>query len=92
MTTLLIAEHDNAELKDSTAKAATAALALGSDVHILVAGQNCAAVGEQAAKISGIAKVLVADDSQYERPLAENMAALIVPLMADYDKIGRAHV
>ena len=87
MTTLLIAEHDNAELKDSTAKAATAALALGSDVHILVAGQNCAAVGEQAAKISGIAKVLVADDSQYERPLAENMAALIVPLMADYDTV-----
>ncbi len=87
MTVLLIAEHDNDELKDSTAKAATAALALGSDVHILVAGQNCAAVGEQAAKISGIAKVLVADDSLYERPLAENMAALIVALMENYDTV-----
>jgi len=85
MTVLLIAEHDNDELKDSTAKAATAALALGADVHILVAGKNCAAVGEQAAKVSGIAKVLVADDDLYERPLAENMAALIVALMENYD-------
>ncbi len=85
MAVLLIAEHDNDELKDSTAKAATAALALGADVHILVAGKNCAAVGEQAAKISGIAKVLVADDDLYERQLAENMAALIVALMENYD-------
>ena len=90
MTTLLIAEHDNEELKDSTAKAATAALALGGDVHILVAGQNCAAVGEQAAKISGIVKVLVADDGLYERPLAENMAALIVSLMDGYDTVMAA--
>jgi len=90
MTTLLIAEHDNEELKDATAKAATAAIALGSDVHILVAGQNCSSVGEQAAKLSGIAKVLVADDGQYERPLAENMAALIVPLMANYDTVMTA--
>ncbi len=85
MTVLLIAEHDNDELKDSTNKAATAALALGGDVDILVAGKNCAAVGEQAAKISGIARVLVADDDLYERPLAENMAALIVALMENYD-------
>ena len=85
MTVLLIAEHDNDELKDSTNKAATAALALGGDVHILVAGKNCAAVGEQAAKISGIAKVMVADDDLYECPLAENMAALIVALMENYD-------
>ncbi len=85
MTVLLIAEHDNDELKDSTNKAATAALALGGDVDILVAGKNCATVGEQAAKISGIAKVLVADDDLYERPLAENMAALIVALMENYD-------
>jgi len=90
MTTLLIAEHDNNELKDSTAKAATAALALGGDVHILVAGQNCAGVGEQAAKISGIAKVLVVDDALYERPLAENMAALIVSLMDGYDTVMAA--
>ncbi len=87
MAALLIAEHDNDELKDSTGKAATAALALGEDVDILVAGKNCAAVGEQAAKISGIAKVLVADDDLYERPLAENMAALIVALMENYDTV-----
>ncbi len=87
MTVLLIAEHDNDELKDSTSKAATAALALGEEVHILVAGKNCAAVGEQAAKISGVAKVLVADDDLYERPLAENMAALIVALMENYNTV-----
>jgi len=85
MTVLLIAEHDNDELKDSTAKAATAALALGDDVHILVAGKDCAGVGEQAAKISGIAKVLVADDDLYEHGLAENLSALIVTLMESYD-------
>jgi len=90
MTVLLVAEHDNDELKDATNKAATAALALGGDVHILVAGKNCAGVGEQAAKISGVAKVLVVDDNLYERQLAENMAALIVPLMDTYDTVMAA--
>jgi len=90
MTVLLVAEHDNDELKDATNKAATAALALGGDVHILVAGKNCAGVGEQAAKISGVAKVLVVDDNLYERQLAENMAALIVPLMDTYETVMAA--
>ncbi len=90
MTVLLIAEHDNADLKDATAKAATAALAIDKDVHVLVAGQNCSAVGDQAAKISGISKVLLADDAQFERPMAENMAALIVPLMDNYDAVVTA--
>lgn len=87
MSVLLIAEHDNAELKDATAKAMTAALSLGGDVDILVAGQNCGSVAEQAAKITGAAKILVADDAQYERPLAENMASLIVALMENYDTV-----
>ncbi len=87
MAVLLVAEHDNAELKDATSKALSAALEIGGDVHVLVAGNNCGAVGEQAAKLEGAAKILVADDAQFERPLAENMAALIVPMMDGYDAL-----
>lgn len=87
MTSLVIAEHDNAELNDATAKAVTAAVALGGDVNILVAGEGCAAVGEAAAKIAGVAKVLVADDAQYGKQMAEPVAALIVSLAGDYDAI-----
>lgn len=87
MSTLVIAEHDNAELKQSTLNAVTAASDMGSDVHLLVAGAGCAAVGEAAAKVSGVAKVLVADDAMYEHQLAEPMAALIVSLAGGYDAI-----
>ena len=61
MTTLLIAEHDNKVLKDPTAKALTAAKALGADVHVLVAGKDCKAVADAAAKLDGVKKVLLAD-------------------------------
>ena len=61
MTTLLIADHDNALLKDATAKAMTAASALGADVHILVAGKDCRTAAEEAAKLAGVAKVLHVD-------------------------------
>ena len=71
MTTLLIAEHDNKSLKDATAKALTAATALGGDVHVLVAGKDCGAVAQAAAKLKGVAKVLVADAPAYEHMLAE---------------------
>lgn len=87
MTTLVIAEHDNAGLKESTHKTVTAALALGSDVNVLVAGSGCGGVGEAAAKIAGVAKVLVADDALYAQQIAENMSALIVGLAGDYDAI-----
>ena len=87
MTSLVIAEHNNAELNDATAKAVTAAVALGGDVNILVAGEGCAAVGEAAAKIEGVAKVLVADDAQYGKQMAEPVAALIVSLAVSYDAI-----
>ena len=63
MTTLLIAEHDNKVLKDSTNKALTAAKALGEPVHVLVAGYGARAVAESAAKLDGVAKVLIADAS-----------------------------
>ena len=87
MTTLLIAEHDNKSLKDATAKALTAATALGGDVHVLVAGKDCAAVAQAAAKLKGVAKVLVADAPPYEHMLAEPVAALIVSLAPQYDAI-----
>ena len=61
MTTLLLAEHDNKSLKDSTNKALTAAKALGGDVHILVAGKDAKAVADAAAKLDGVKKVLLAD-------------------------------
>lgn len=85
MTTLLIAEHNNSELNDATLKAATAALALGSDVHVLVSGAGCASVAEAAAKISGVSKVRVADHPALEKMLAEATAALVVSLAGDYD-------
>lgn len=87
MTSLVIAEHNNADLNDATAKAVTAAIALGGDVNILVAGEGCATVGEAAAKIAGVAKVLVADDAQYGKQMAEPVAALIVSLAGGYDAI-----
>ena len=87
MTTLLIAEHDNAHLKDATAKAMTAAKALGGDVHILVAGKGAQAVADAAAKLDGAAKVLLADGDVYEHQLAEPLAALVVSLAKDYDAI-----
>ena len=87
MAVLLIAEHDNAHLKDATHKALTAAAQLGGDVHVLVAGNNADAAASQAAKLQGVAKVLHVDAPQYERPLAEPMAALIVALAGPYDHI-----
>jgi electron transfer flavoprotein alpha subunit len=87
MTTLLIAEHDNASVTDATAKALTAAKALGAEVHVLVAGKDCKAAAEDAAKLEGVAKVVVADAASYEHQLAEPLAALIVTLARAYDAI-----
>jgi electron transfer flavoprotein alpha subunit len=87
MTTLLIAEHDNAHLKDATHKALTAAQALGSPVHVLVAGSNARAAAEAAARLEGVEKVLLADSPAYEHRLAEPMAALIVELAGPYDAL-----
>ncbi len=87
MTTLLLAEHDNKALKDATSKALTAAKALGQPVHVLVAGKNCRAVAEAAAKLDGVTKVLLADGAGYEHMLAEPVAALILSLAGGYDAI-----
>jgi len=84
LTTLLVAEHDNKSLKDSTNKALTAAAALGGDVHVLVAGKDCKGVADAAAKLQGVAKVLLADSDAYAHLLAEPAAALIVSLAPNY--------
>jgi electron transfer flavoprotein alpha subunit len=87
MTTLLIAEHDAHGLSELTAKALTAAAALGGDVHVLVAGANVGAVAAAAAKLSGVAKVLQAEGGAYAHHLAEPLADLIVSLAGPYDAI-----
>jgi electron transfer flavoprotein alpha subunit len=87
MAILLIAEHDNAHLKDATNKALTAALQIGADVHLLVAGNKADGAAAAAAKLQGVVKVLHVDAPQYERPLAEPMAALIVALAGPYEQI-----
>ncbi|TIX92580.1 electron transfer flavoprotein subunit alpha/FixB family protein [Rhizobium sp. P44RR-XXIV] len=87
MAILLLADHDNAHLSDQTAKALTAATKIGGDVHVLVAGAGAKAAGEQAAKLSGVSKVLVAEDASLANNLAEPLAALIVSLAGSYDTI-----
>jgi len=85
MSVLVLAEHDNKALKDATLAAVTAATQLGGDVHLLVAGADCAAVATDAAAVAGVAKVLLADDAAYAHALPENLAPLIVGLMSSYD-------
>jgi electron transfer flavoprotein alpha subunit len=87
MTSLVIAEHDNKTLKEQTAKAVTAATQLGAPVHVLVAGQDAGAVADAAAKLAGVEKVLLADDAQYAKLVAESVEALILSLADKYDVI-----
>jgi electron transfer flavoprotein alpha subunit len=84
MKTLVLVEHEGGQLKDATLAAVTAASKLG-EVHLLVAGANVGAVGEQAAKIAGVGKVHVADDAAFDHQLAENVAPLIAQLMGHHD-------
>jgi electron transfer flavoprotein alpha subunit len=90
MAVLLIAEHDNASLKDATSKALTAALKMGGDVHVLVAGHNAGAAAAAAAKLSGVKRVLHVESAALDRPVAEPMAATIVSLAGSYDHIVAA--
>lgn len=87
MMILLVAEHDNVTLKLDTAKAVDAAVKMGGDIHLLVAGHNCEDVAQQAAKLAGVAKVLVADDVALEHGLAENLAPVVVGLAEQYSHI-----
>jgi electron transfer flavoprotein alpha subunit len=87
MSILVFAEHDNSSLKADTLKTVAAAQAIGGDIHILVAGSNCADVASEAAKVNGVSKVFVADNAAYEHQLAENVSLLVTELAADYDHI-----
>ncbi|WP_228242494.1 electron transfer flavoprotein subunit alpha/FixB family protein [Porphyrobacter sp. GA68] len=85
MKSLVLVEHDNTQMKDATLATVGAATRLGGEVHLLVAGSNCRAVAEQAAKVQGIGKVHIADDAAYEHQLPENVAPLIASLMERHD-------
>lgn len=85
MSVLLIADHNNKDLNAATGKALSAATAIGGDIHVLVAGHGCDGAAEQASKLSGVTKVLKADAPHYEHMLAEEIAALVVPMMGSYD-------
>ena len=84
MTTLVIADHDNSELKPSTLNVVAAAEKLGGDIVMLVAGEGCGAVAEAASKVAGVSKVLQCDDAAYANQLAENLTPLAVGLAGDY--------
>ncbi|WP_108662260.1 electron transfer flavoprotein subunit alpha/FixB family protein [Acuticoccus kandeliae] len=90
MTTLLIADHAGGALGDATAKALSAAVALGAPVHVLVAGENVGPVAEAAAKLAGIETVLTAESGSYAHGLAEPLADLIVSLAPSYDALVAA--
>ncbi|MBD9544075.1 electron transfer flavoprotein subunit alpha/FixB family protein [Ensifer sp. ENS04] len=94
MAILLLADHDSNHLSDQTAKALSAASKIasgtGADVHVLVAGAGAKQAAEQASKLAGVAKVLVADDASLANNLAEPLAALIVSLAGNYDTIVAA--
>src|SRR5215472_10646936 len=85
MAALVVAEHDSAALKPATLNALAAATEIaGAEVDVLVAGANCAAVAEAAAKVPGVRKVLLADAAAYDHGLAENLAPLVVGLAGRY--------
>ena len=91
MAILVIAEHDNASLKAATLNTVSAATKLGSEIHVLVAGANCGAAAAEAAKVAGVAKVRVADAAHYESQTAENVAALVVAVVAN-EAAGYSHI
>ncbi|NKB97835.1 MAG: electron transfer flavoprotein subunit alpha/FixB family protein [Pseudomonadales bacterium] len=91
MSTLVVAEHDNAELKSATLVAIAGAQAIGGDLDVLVVGSGCDSVAQAAAAIPGVGKVLVADDAAYEHQLAENVASAVVAAAEGYSHVLCAH-
>jgi len=87
MTSLVIAEHDNASIRPATLNSVTAAAQCGGDVHVLVAGLNAGAAAQAASQIAGVAKVIHVDGVHFEHGLAENMAAQVIALAASYSHI-----
>ena len=91
MAVLVLADHDNAALNSATLNAITAAAEIDGEVHVLVAGENCAVVAEAAARVSGVAKAIHIDDAAHAHHLAENMAPLLVDLAPRYSHVVAAH-
>lgn len=87
MSSLVIAEHDNASIKGATLNTVTAAVACGGDVHVLVAGHNAGAAAQAAAQIAGVSKVIHADSEGLAHGLAENVAAQVLAIAANYTHI-----
>ncbi|MDP2035286.1 MAG: electron transfer flavoprotein subunit alpha/FixB family protein, partial [Polaromonas sp.] len=87
MTSLVIAEHDNASIRPATLNTVTAAAQCGGDVHVLVAGLNAGPAAQAAAQIAGVAKVIHVDGAHFEHGLAENMAAQVIALAGSYSHI-----
>ena len=87
MSTLILAEHEAGELRPATLSVVTAAVAIGGDVDLLIAGSDVAGVAEKASKIAGVSKVLVADDAAYANELAENLSAVVLKHAAGYSHI-----
>ena len=90
MTVLVYAEHNNPQLKAETHKLVNAATKMGDDIHVLVAGSNCADVATEASQIEGVTQVLVADNAVYEHQLAENIAELVHSMAGDYSHVVAA--
>ena len=87
MAILVIAEHDNTQIKSGTLNTVSAAQKIGGEVHVLVAGSGCAAAAQAASALAGVAKVLVADAAAFAHPLAENLTPLIVDLARGYSHV-----
>jgi len=87
MSILILVEHEGGEIRPATFNVVTAATQIGGDVHLLVAGSDVGGIGEKAAQIPGVAKVLVADDAAYANELAENLSALVIKHAAGYSHI-----
>jgi electron transfer flavoprotein alpha subunit len=87
MPILVVAEHDHQSIRPAVLNTVSAAREIGQDVHVLVAGHQCSGAAKAAAAIAGVAKVLLADAAQYAHPLAENLAALVVPLARNYSHL-----
>jgi len=87
MTILVFAEHDNKSVRKSTLNAVTAAQKIGGEIHVLVAGHNCAEAAKSAAQIAGVGKVLHSDAAQLDDEIAENVAALIVSIAKNYTHV-----
>lgn len=87
MTILIIAEHDNIKLKEITLNTVTAATEIGTEIDLLIAGDNCQSAAEEATKVSGVRRVLVADNYCYKGQLAENVSALVLSMVNNYSHI-----